>query len=269
MRKGQILILVALSMIALTVFAVTGLLFVIYGFSGRAPQKSEAIVMDNPSLDQTESVTVQPASPPVPIPTRVRLELPTAVPKSAPTPTPTRVILSVEVDPTSVESETSEPSFTDSLSQFIADQQPVPREPANSTNQTQLSEQQTESPAPDPSSSRPPASNIMLPIGEWEYFASDGWGSAVDFIKIEIHPEDAKLGLISVLGTTYGVSSNPCKAYFFQIPVEQEEGELQFKQFTDYGSVVGGFKEGNYKISVLARDYACTGEVFGILDKVQ
>ncbi|MCG3208387.1 MAG: hypothetical protein FOGNACKC_01991 [Anaerolineae bacterium] len=91
----------------------------------------------------------------------------------------------------------------------------------------------------------------------------DPWGGQSEFIGLTIKPEDAQNGVITFISTNYG----PCSAAFGDIPVELEEGEIKFNQFTSHGSVVGSIKVDKDKIAVLIDDFYCTDDLFGVLTR--
>lgn len=260
MKKKEILILVVLAVIALTIFSAIGLILMVPN-----NQPAQAAAQPTPVAVQSTATPT-----PTPTPTRVKLELPTAVPEALePTPVPTQVVVQNADQPAGGEDQTR-PSLAQQMGQYIAEHKPQgPRPQPTSAPQTNPGLQPT--PAPQPASeplSPPPGVN--LPTGKWEYFASDGWGDASEYIALEIKPEDASRGRISAVGAIYGNTWNPCEAYFIDVPVTLEEGELKFHQMNRMGSVVGAFKDGGLgEIAVLIQDNLCTGDVFGILSRAQ
>lgn len=256
MKKKEILILAVLACIALTIFSAIGVVLVMTNIQPATPTAQPTLI------------AVQPTA--MLAPTRVKLELPTAAPAAPePTPMPTQVVVQ-NPDQNAGQEDENRPSLTQQLSDYIAKHKPEAPQPRH--NPAPQTNPGIEPPplAYEESEPLPPPAGVNLPTGKWEYFASDAWGDQADFIAVEIEPEDASRGWISVVGAIYGDTWNSCKVYFFDVPVMLEEGELKFHQMTRMGSVVGGFKDGGTdEISVLIRDNLCTGDVFGILSRVQ
>jgi hypothetical protein len=141
--------------------------------------------------------------------------------------------------------------------------------PATVTNTLLPSPTATPSTTPSPQPSATPTSTntpypvVVIPSGRWEYFATDLQGSSV-LIVVEISPEDAQKGIVTSVSSRYGLQSNACEVYFFNVRAVMKDGKKTI-WYADYsGNAYGEFAD-NGDIHLIVEDSSCNGKAFGIL----